>query len=145
MATYKSDKVGFIASAEKVFDRISNLEGLGALLKNVPQESIPADKKAMLEGIDITPESITIPGGPAGNITLQMAQKERPTLVRLEGVGTPVPVSLMLHISPLTPETSEAYVEFDLKIPAMLKPMINGPMQQAVDQFAQVLRQIPMD
>lgn len=145
MATYKSDIVSLMAPAQSVFERLSNLENLGALLQNVPEDKIPADQKAMLEQIRISGQTISFPGGPAGEITLRLVEAAAPSLIKLQGEGTPVPMSMAMHITSLTPDTCEAYVEIDIQIPAMLKPMINGPMQKMADQFAHMLRQIPFN
>lgn len=145
MSSHKSEKVTLKASAEKVFSKLSNLEGLGDLLKNVPLDQVPADQRGMLEQVKVTPDTISFPAGPVGELTLAVAEKEDPTLIRLEGRGTPVPVSLAMHISPLTPELCEAYVEIDVKVPMMLAPMIGGTVQKMADQFANMLRQIPFD
>ncbi|MCM1368907.1 MAG: SRPBCC family protein [Candidatus Amulumruptor caecigallinarius] len=144
MAVYKSDVVGMMAPAEKVFDKLSNLEGLGEMLRNVPQGSVPADKAALLDQIRITTDTVSFPAGPAGEITLRLAERVRPSLIRLEGDGTPVPLSMTLHIAPTQPELCDVFVEIDIQIPAMLKPMVNGPLQKMADQFAQMLRQLPM-
>ena len=93
MATYKSEVVSLAYPAETVFGKLSNLEGFGGILKNVPADKVPADQ---------------------------------------------------LAITPLTPETCESYVQIDIQIPAMLKPMVNGPLQKMADQIAQMLRQVPM-
>lgn len=144
MATYKSEIVSLAYPAERVYAKLSNLEGLGDLLKNVPTSSIPADQAAMLEQVTVTGDSISFPAGPVGSLTLKVVERVEPTLIALEGVGSPVPMSLSLHITPLTPDTCEAYVKIDIQIPAMLKPMVNGPLQKMADQFAQMLRQMPM-
>jgi hypothetical protein len=140
MATYKSEVVSLAYPAETVFGKLSNLEGLGGILKNVPADKVPADQLAMLEQVRVTPDTISFPAGPAGEVTLKVAETDAPNLIRMEGFGTPVPMSLTLHITPLTPETCE----IDIQIPAMLKPMVNGPLQKMADQFAQMLRQVPM-
>lgn len=144
MATYKSDRVGLAYPAEQVFGKVSNLEGLGDIIKNAPADSIPADQRAMLEGIKVTPDTISFPAGPVGEITLRRTHMESPSLIELEGENTPVPMHLSMHIIPTTSDTCEAYVEIDIAIPAMLKPMVNGPLQKMADQFAQMLRQLPM-
>lgn len=130
--------------ASTVFEKYSDLEGLGELLKNVPEGYASADQMQMLSQIRVTSDTIVIPGGPVGEITLRVVEKQTPTLIRLEGVGTPVPLGMSLHIVPLTPETCETYVRIDLQIPAIMKPMVNGPMQKMVDQFGQMMRQMPM-
>lgn len=144
MATYKSETVGLAYPAETVFGKLSNLEGLGNVIKNIPEDKVPADQRAMLEQVNVTSDTITFPGGPVGSITLRLNDLKSPSLISLVGQGTPVPLTLAMHITPLTPETCEAYVEIDLQIPAMLKPMVNGPMQKMTGQFAQMLRQVPM-
>lgn len=144
MATYKSEVVSLAYPAETVFGKLSNLEGFGGILKNVPADKVPADQLAMLEQVRVTPDTISFPAGPAGEVTLKVAETDAPNLIRMEGFGTPVPMSLTLHITPLTPETCESYVQIDIQIPAMLKPMVNGPLQKMADQIAQMLRQVPM-
>jgi len=144
MATYKSEAVGLAYPAETVFNKLSNLEGLGNVLKNLPEDQISAEQRAQLEQVQVTSDTISFPGGPVGNITLHVSEVKAPTLISFEGQGTPVPLHMSMHITPLTPDTSEAFVEIDLQIPAMLKPMINGPMQKMTRQFAQMLRQVPI-
>ena len=51
MATYKSQDTDLLASADAVFSRLDNLEGLGEMIKNVPEEQIPADQRQMLEQV----------------------------------------------------------------------------------------------
>ena len=143
MATYKSDEVPLKASAQSVFDRLSDFESLKGLLSNVPADQIPADKREMFDSIKLTKDSIELPGGPVGSIRLKVVEKTAPTCIRLKGEGTPVPLSLQLDIHPVDDASCRAIAKVDLEIPAMLRPMISGPMQKMTEQFAQVLRSIP--
>lgn len=144
MANFKSETVTLGSPAESVYNKLSNLGSLRELLANMPADKVPEDKRQMLENIEITDDTITIPGGPAGAITLKMAQKTPFSLIRMEGEGTPVPLSLMMHLNSMSGSACEASVEIDIKVPMLVVPMIKGPLQQIVDQFAQVLRSIPM-
>lgn len=143
MATYRSEDVTLGASAQTVFKKLDNLEGLGDLIKNAPADQIPDDKRQMLESISVTHDTISFPAGPMGALTLRKTQSIDPTLIRLEGEGAPVPMSLNLNIIPMGEETCSANVEIDLQIPAMLKPMVNGPMQKMTGEFANMLRAVP--
>lgn len=144
MANYRSEDVTLRRPAAEVWHKLSDLENLRSLLSNVPADSLPADKREMFEKVEITPDTITIPGGPVGSIKLRMKEKLEPSLIRLEGEGTPVPLSLAMHITPAGEDACVANVEFDIAIPAMLKPMVNGPLQELTAQFANLLRAIPM-
>lgn len=143
MATFNSEEVSLNAPAEAVFAKLSNLENLRSLLDKVPADQIPADKLEMFNSITITPDSITVPGGPVGALTFKVKEKINPSLIKLEGEGAPVPLSLAMHISPLGADASSAKVVIDIAIPAMLKPMVSGPIQKMADQFSQILRAIP--
>ncbi len=143
MAKYKSEEVTLKASAEDVFNRLSDFESLKELLASVPADQIPADKKEMMESIRLTGDSIELPGGPVGSIRLRVVEKTAPTCIRLKGEGTPVPMSLQLDIRPVDALSCRAMAQVDIEIPAMLRPMIAGPMQKMTEQFAHVLRSIP--
>ena len=145
MASFKSEEVTLGAPAESVFEKLDNLEGLGDMIKNAPADQIPEDKRAMLEQIVVTNDTISLPAGPMGAITLKKTESVKPTLIKLEGEATPVPMSLSLHILPIGEETSAASVEFDLQIPAMLKPMISGPLKKMTEEFARMLRAVPFN
>lgn len=143
MAVYSSDKVTLNAPAEKVFDKLSNLENLQGMLDKVPADRIPEDKRQMFENIRITPDTIEVPGGPMGNLVFRVVEKISPSLIKLQGEGIPIEMSLALHVHPLTEATSQANVDIDINIPAMLKPMIGGQIQKIANQFGEVLGAIP--
>ena len=143
MATYKSDEVPLKASAQSVFDRLSNFESLKNLLAQVPEDQIPADKKEMFNSIRLSDDSIELPGGPVGSIRLKVVERTAPSRITLKGEGTPVPLQLQLDIHPVDEASCRAQAKVDLEIPAMLRPMISGPMQKMTEQFANVLRSIP--
>ena len=54
MATYKSSKETIAAPAERVYEKLSDLENLRNVIENIPEDKIPADKRGMMEQIKIT-------------------------------------------------------------------------------------------
>lgn len=143
MAIYSSGKVTLNASANAVFDKLSNLENLRGLLDKVPADRIPEDKRQMFENIVITPDTIEVPGGPMGNLRFRVTERKAPSLVKLKGEGVPVEMALVLHVEPMTDTSSSANVDLDINIPAMLKPMVGGQIQKIANQFGDVLGAIP--
>lgn len=142
MATYKSDKVDVISSAENLFRKVSNPENLLNVISSLPEEHITPEQKAQLSAISVTPDSIVLPGGPVGSLTLRIVERKEPTLIRLQGEGTPVAMEVKFNITPISQDLCQAQAVLDLDIPMMLKPMINGPMQKMVNQFSILLRQL---
>ena len=143
MAIYSSQKITLNAPAESVYDKLSNLENLRGLLDKVPADQVPEDKRQMFENIQITPDTISVPGGPMGNLVFRVAERVAPKLIKLRGEGIPIEMSLALNIEPQTENSSSANVDIDINIPMMLKPMVGGQIQKIADQFGQVLGAIP--
>lgn len=139
MTTIRSEKTTISAPAEKVFDKLSNLENLKPLLERVPREQIPEDKREIFDRMSITADTITLPAGPVGELTLRMTDRMPYSLIRLAGEGTPVPMSISMELEEKGHQQCEAVVVAALDIPIMLKPMVSGPLRKIVDQFAQVL------
>ena len=143
MSIYSSEKVKLEAPAEKVYEKLSNLENLKGLLDKVPADRIPEDKRQMFENIRITSDTIEVPGGPMGNLMFRITERKTPSLIRLKGEGIPVEMSLALHIEPISSDSSQAQVIIDIEIPALLKPMIGGQIQKVANQFGDVIGAIP--
>lgn len=139
MTTITSDKTHIYASAQQVYEKLSNLENLKPLLEQVPRENIPADKAEMFDNLRITADSISIPAGPVGEITLVLSDCMPYSQIQLTGQGTPVPMFMRLDIKAQGAEECEVVVSISLDVPAMIKPMVAGPLKKIVNQFAQVL------
>ena len=143
MSIYSSDKITLNAPATAVFDKLSNLENLQGLLDKVPADRIPDEKRQMFENIRITHDTIEVPSGPMGNLSFRVTERVAPSLIKLKGEGIPIEMALVLHVEPLTPDSSTAKVDIDINIPAMLKPMVGGQIQKIANQFGDVLGAIP--
>lgn len=144
MATYQSGEVTLHKSAEQTFAQISDMEKLRDVIADVPADAISEEQRKQLEQVRVTADTISFPGGPVGEVTLRIVEKTAPTLIRLEGMGTPVPLNLTMRITPVSDTECRAQVTIDIQIPAMLKPMVNGPLQKMADQFGQMLRNLPV-
>lgn len=140
MADYISDAVALDKSADQIYDKLTDLKALEQAIKNIPADKVPEDKRELLEGITVDDETITIPGGPAGSITLAKSVCVRPVTVTYDGVGTPVPVRLTAHIQSTGADKCEVSVEAHIDVPKMLAPMINGPMKKMVAEVASNLK-----
>lgn len=144
MAEYKSDAVVLQGSAEQVYDKLSDFGALKTLIDALPTDNVPEEKREMFSSIEVTEDSITVPTGqgPIASLTLKRVGCVRPTLVRLEGVGMPVPLSLSLSLTSLDGASCEGVVKVDVGVPVMLKPMISGPMNKLISQISSFLPQL---
>jgi len=142
MAIYSSQPVRLTSPAESVYSKLSNLENLRSLLERIPSDKVPEDQKAMLDNITISPDSISVPAGPVGNLDFVVTERKEPSLVKLSAQNSPVPMSLALCITPESDAECTAKVDIDINIPPMLRPMVGDKIQQVADKFSLILKAI---
>lgn len=140
---YKSKAVTLSAPIERVYSRFSNLENLKSLIESVPADRIPPEQLEQLKNIEVTPDSITIQGGPTGAVTLHVTERVEPSLICLSPVGLPINLQMQLRFEAAGTEATEAVAAIDADIPMMLRPMVKGPLQKIVDQFAAMISAVP--
>lgn len=139
MAIFESTLQPVKASAETVYDKLSDLENIKKLIGNIPESTIPADQKEMFDAVRVSDDSITFPAGPVGEVSLKVTGRFRPSLIQLEGVGTPVAISFSLNIFEVDDSMCNVKTTIDIAIPAMLKPMIGGTLEKMAQQFTEVI------
>lgn len=144
MAEFKSPETTLFASATTVYNKLSNLENFKNFLDKIPADKIPADKMEQFKSIEVTPDSIAFQGGPTGAVKFILIEKIEPTLIKLQAADIPLSLTLELHLR-ADGENCRQQTVINADIPAMLKPMVAGPLQKVVDQFGSVLSAIPFN
>ncbi len=138
MAKYSSKPVDVAVSANEVFEKVSHIGSLQEKL-----DSLPADLRAKVGEVKFTDDTITITAQPVGDMTFQVVERMAPGAgkgaVVLAAQQSPVPLSLSINISPEAQTPTQVSADIDVDIPAMLRPLVGGKMQEAADKFGELL------
>lgn len=136
MATFTSKPTIVDSPAAEVAAKFSNLSTMQDVL-----DKIPAEERAKIGDIALTPDSIVMKTPQVGDITLKVTERtsERVTLT---AIGSPVPMNLSVNIKSIAADRTELTTSMDVEIPAFLKPMVGGTLQKAVDQFGQLMQRL---
>lgn len=134
MATYKSKQVTISHPIEEVYERISNI---GAYQQKL--DSLPAEVKDKLGDVRFEPAAIVITAAPVGEIRFAVKERIKPSSVKLSAEQSPVPLTLSVNLTPDSDSSTNAVSQIDVEIPAMLKPMVGGKMQEAADKFGELI------
>ena len=134
MATYKSKQVTISHPIEEVYERISNI---GAYQQKL--DSLPAEVKDKLGDVRFEPDAIVITAAQIGEIRFAVKERIKPSSVKLSAEQSPVPLTLSVNLTPDSDSSTNAVSQIDVEIPAMLKPMVGGKMQEAADKFGELI------
>ncbi len=134
MSKYESSIKQIPYSQEAVYRNISDLNNLEKV-----RDRIPADK---VNDFKFDSDSISINVSPVGDVKLNIVEREEPKCVKFEAAKSPVPLKVWIQVLPVTETSSKMKVTIDADIPFMLKGMVSGPLQDALEKVADALAMI---
>jgi hypothetical protein len=137
MAKFESSVKQISYSQDAVYSCISDLQNLERV-----RDRIPSDK---LDGFSFDHDTVSMNVPPVGQISIQIVEREAPKCVKFGSTQSPMPFNLWIQVLPVTSATSKMKVTVDADIPFMLRGMVAGPLQDAVEKIADALSQVPYE
>ena len=108
MGQYESSVKCIPYSQERVYAKLEDLNNLEGL-----KDKLPADK---VKDLTYNRDEATVNVPPVGNVTIRVVEREEPKCIKLEAVGSPIPVTLWIQIIPNAYERKKYKIEENVKI-----------------------------
>ncbi|MBE6297280.1 MAG: SRPBCC family protein [Bacteroidales bacterium] len=134
MSQYESSTKHIPYPQEKVYAKLEDLNNLEGL-----KEKLPEDK---VKDLTYSRDEATVNVPPLGNITIRVVEREEPKCIKLEAVGSPIPVNMWIQIIPDGEEASKMRVVAKAEINFMLRSMIEKPLKDGLEKIADALSMI---
>lgn len=136
-----------------VYAKISDLTNLASIKDRINdpkiQSQIPEDKKAevlkAVEEMEFTKDTVSGSAGPIGRIAVQIVEREPEKCVKFTSTNSPVGFKLWIQVLPVTETTSKMKVTIDADINIFMKAMLEKPLSQGIERFADMLAMIPYE
>lgn len=136
MAQYKSKPVTVGRPAGFISEKFSDLSSFGQVIDQLPEQ-----ERARIGEVSFDKDSITIDTRQVGSIRFQVVERTDERIV-MKAVGSPVPLDLCVNLAAIDDNSTEIVTAIDVDIPAMLRPIIGGAMQKAVDGFGDLMAKL---
>lgn len=136
MAQYKSSPVTVKRSVDEINNKFADL----SVFQNAI-DALPDDERAKIGDVSFDKTSISIKTPQVGEIRFQV-KSNTPGQIVMEAVGSPVPLNLIVDLLAIDEASTQVTSSIDVEIPAMLRPLIGGTMQKAVDQFGSLFARL---
>lgn len=141
------------ATASQVYQALSNLETFRPILENAPDNAILSQKLEeagqdpsqleKLRDVQLTNDTLTVPAPMIGSLTLKIIDREADRCVKMQTVGSPVEATLWVQMLPVAAGGSKLRVTLSADLNMMMKMMLGKKLAKGVDQFADMLAQLP--
>lgn len=140
-----------------VYNRLSDLTNLEVLRERINDPAfvealkasgqVPEDKleqlSDMAKNIELTPDTIALPGSPIGNVTLRIVERDEPKCIKFEVQNAPIAGNLWIQILPTSPYESKMKCTIGAELNFLMKQMAKKPLQEGVEKLADMLAMIP--
>ena len=137
MAKYQSKPVAIEQPIEVLFDRFSDISLFQQRINEIPEEA-----RAKMGDVTFEADAICINTPQVGQLKFKVTERTAPGHIVFSAVGSLIPLAMAIDITALSETSSEVVTAIEVEIPAMLRPLIGGKMQEAADKFGEMIGQL---
>lgn len=131
MSQYESSVKNIPYPQARVYAKLEDLNNLEALKDKLPQDKV--------KELTYSRDEATVNVPPMGSVTIRVVEREEPKCIKLEAVGSPVPITLWIQIIPNGDEAAKMRVVVKAEINFMLRSMIEKPLKEGIEKMAEAL------
>jgi hypothetical protein len=135
MATFESPIKVINASQEAVFNRFSNLSNLEAIKDRIPQDKV--------KDFQFDNDSCSFSVSPIGTLGVRVIEREPYKTIKFESEKSPIQFNLWIQIVKLGENQSKIKLTIKAELSAFVKPLVSGPLQNALDKMADTMAMLP--
>ena len=137
MAKFESNVKQIPYSQATVYNSISDLNHLERLRDRIPEDKV--------QNLAFDRDSVSVEAPMVGRISMQIVERQEPKCVKFGSIQSPMPFNVWVQVLSVDELSSKMKVTIDADIPLIMRGMVSGPLQDAVEKMADALSQIPYD
>lgn len=134
MSAYPGKPTAVNHPVEVIYEKISRLDTFADRLAEMPD-----DVRAKVGDVSFEKEAIIINTPQIGQLRLEIVERIENQRVVLEAVGSPVPAKIIIDLKAVDESSTEITPSMDVEVPMMLRPFVAPKLQQAADQFGNLI------
>ena len=134
MSQYESSVKSIPYPQQRVYAKLEDLNNIEGIKDKLPQDKI--------KDLTFSRDEASVNVPPVGNVTLRVIDREEPKCIKLEAVGSPIPVNMWIQIIPNGEEAAKMRVVIKAEVNFMLRSMIEKPLKEGVEKIAEALSPI---
>ena len=153
MAKYESQVKQVPFSQSAVYAKVSDLSNLAVVRDRINdpniQSQIPADKmdevRKAVEQMEFTADTWSGPVGPIGTVAVKVVEREPEKCVKFASTNSPVSFKLWIQMLPTSEDSCKIKITIDADLNFFMKQVLDKPLKNGVDKFADMLAMIPYE
>lgn len=122
---------------ETVYQALSDLRNLERIKQQMPEEKV--------QGLEFDQDSMAISMPPIGKIALRIIEREEPKCIKFETAQSPFDFNFWIQLLPITEQSCKMRLTLKADLNPLIKGMVGGKLQDAIDKMSEMLAAIPYE
>lgn len=122
---------------ETVYQSLSDLRNLERIKERMPEEKV--------QGMEFDQDTMAVSMPPVGRIALRIIEREEPKCIKFETEQSPLDFNFWIQLLPVTEQSCKMRLTLKADLNPLIRGMVGGKLQEAIDKIAEMLAAIPYE
>lgn len=122
---------------ETVYQSLSDLRNLERIKEQMPEEKV--------QGMEFDQDTMAVSMPPVGRIALRIIEREEPKCIKFETEQSPLDFNFWIQLLPVTEQSCKMRLTLKADLNPLIRGMVGGKLQEAIDKIAEMLAAIPYE
>lgn len=122
---------------ETVYQSFSDLRNLERIKERMPEEKV--------QGMEFDQDTMAVSMPPVGRIALRIIEREEPKCIKFETEQSPLDFNFWIQLLPVTEQSCKMRLTLKADLNPLIRGMVGGKLQEAIDKIAEMLAAIPYE
>lgn len=122
---------------ETIYQSLSDLRNLERIKERMPEEKV--------QGMEFDQDTMAVSMPPVGRIALRIIEREEPKCIKFETEQSPLDFNFWIQLLPVTEQSCKMRLTLKADLNPLIRGMVGGKLQEAIDKIAEMLAAIPYE
>ena len=122
---------------DKIFALLSDLSNLERVRERIPQDKI--------KDFTFDRDTCRFTVNPIGPVMFRIVEREPYKTIKLSTTNSPIPLLVWIQLKQVAENDTKMKLTVRAELNPFIKPMVSGPLQEAIDKISEIVAHLPYE
>jgi hypothetical protein len=122
---------------DKIFAMLSDMSNLERVRERIPQDKF--------KDFTFDCDTCTFTVDPVGSVTFQIIEREPYKTIKFSTTNSPVPLLMWIQLKQVAENETKMKLTVRAELNPFIKPIVSGPLQEAIDKISEIVAHLPYE
>jgi hypothetical protein len=137
MADFTSKVKTIPYNDDKIFVMLSDMSNLDRVRERIPQDKI--------KDFTFDRDTCSFTVDPVGSVMFQIIEREPYKTIKFSTTNSPIPLLMWIQLKQVAENETKMKLTVRAELNPFIKPMVSGPLQEAIDKISEIVAHLPYE